>query len=756
MRTDSVLAEQKIDLTTCDKEPIHIPGSIQPHGVLIVVKEPELTVIQVSMNTAQPFGIAPETLLGQPLAQLLGPAETQRLQTEILSQDLDGTPHYLSAVPLGPHQVLFERIVHRHLGQLIFEFEPCPHDADSALTLYPVLKSALTRLQRTGSVGEFCQLAAEEIKRFTDFDRVMVYKFLEDGAGRVIGEALTDGLEPYLGLHYPAADIPQQARALYLKSWLRFKVDVADQSTPLLPLINPVSQTPLDLSYAVLRAMSPVHTEYLKNIGATATLSLSIIQDGNLWGLIACHHHSGPKYVPHDRRMACEILAHTLSLQLASKEAAENYGDVARLSTQHSAFVEAMSTTQDYHNGLLSVEADLVTWLDAGGVAVCDNSGVHVFGNTPAVERIVKLNEWLTNTIVDDVYATDQLSQAYDEFADCVLTAAGLLALRLGKCEPHYILWFRPEQSQSVQWAGDPSKPVTVGKLGERLTPRKSFALWVEQATGRSAPWQAREVEAVRALHRSIYKIIVRNSEELQRLNVELERSNLELDSFAYIASHDLKEPLRGIHNYSHFLLEDYAAKLDEEGIAKLQTLIRLTQRMESLIDSLMYYSRLGRAELDLRKVSLQRVVEDTLETLAPRLNAGNIEIRMPRPLPNVWASPSRIGEVFANLITNAIKYNDKPHKWVEIGYTQDLDQSGQDTQIVLYVRDNGIGIPAQQHENIFRIFKRLHGRDDYGGGVGAGLTIVHKLIERHGGRIWIDSTPGEGSIFYFTLGATA
>lgn len=255
---------------------------------------------------------------------------------------------------------------------------------------------------------------------------------------------------------------------------------------------------------------------------------------------------------------------------------------------------------------------------------------------------------------------------------------------------------------------------------------------------------------------------LLHRNEELQQLNLELTRSNQELDSFAYIASHDLKEPLRGIHNYSHFLLEDYAEQFDEEGAGKLQTLIRLTQRMETLIDSLLYYSRVGRAELAVRATNLDATLDETLELLAPRLQESGVEVRRPRPLPTVEADQARIGEVFTNLMTNAVKYNDKAEKWVEIGWEEGpgagdegLEKEG-DPNIpapIFYVRDNGIGINAVNREQVFRIFRRLHGREEFGGGVGAGLTIARKIVERHGGRIWLESTPGEGTTFYFTLG---
>jgi light-regulated signal transduction histidine kinase (bacteriophytochrome) len=232
---------------------------------------------------------------------------------------------------------------------------------------------------------------------------------------------------------------------------------------------------------------------------------------------------------------------------------------------------------------------------------------------------------------------------------------------------------------------------------------------------------------------------------ELRVANDELQQSNRELDDFAYIASHDLKEPLRGIHNYSMFLLEDYADKLDAEGRSKLETLMRLTRRMEVLIDSLLQYSRLGQVDLNMDEVDLNEVVAEVLENLDVNLKAGQVEVITPRPLPRVLGDRVQLGEIFHNLIVNGVKYNESQRKRIEIGYRDSQPP-------VFYVRDNGIGIPDKHFDVIFRIFKRLHARDKYGGGTGAGLTIVKKIVERHNGSIWVESTPGEGTTFYFTL----
>lgn len=265
-------------------------------------------------------------------------------------------------------------------------------------------------------------------------------------------------------------------------------------------------------------------------------------------------------------------------------------------------------------------------------------------------------------------------------------------------------------------------------------------------------------------------------SDDLTEANDKLSRSNQELDDFAYIASHDLKEPLRGIHNYSTFLLEDYSDKIDEEGKSKLNTLIRLTQRMETLINSLLYFSRVGRVDLAIQETNLNEGIHGVLDSLHVTLEEKSIDVRIPRLLPTIVCDQTRVIEVFRNLVTNAMKYNDKEEKWIEIGYLQNEetkmapqapdergniakylvgDNNGDflgNPKLIFYVRDNGIGIKEKHLDSVFRIFKRLHGRGKYGGGTGAGLTIVKKIVERHEGRIWVDSTFGEGTTFYFTL----
>ena len=321
------------------------------------------------------------------------------------------------------------------------------------------------------------------------------------------------------------------------------------------------------------------------------------------------------------------------------------------------------------------------------------------------------------------------------------------------------MLWFRPETISAVRWSGNPhDKPTVPGPHGPRLTPRKSFELFVESVRQRALPWQRVEIEEALALRMLILELVVTRSEQLAALNADLTRSNEELDAFAYVASHDLKEPLRGIAKYAHQLLEGAQLATDESR-PRLEGLMRLTRRMDSLLDSLLHFSRVGRMTLEFAPVDLHAVAEEALEMVAARRQETPTEIIIPRPLPTIECDRVRVREIFVNLLSNALKYNASPTRRVEIGYLG-ADEAGARPNLparcrgvpIFYVRDNGIGIEPRHFGQIFKMFKRLHGRDDYGGGTGAGLTIVQKLAARHHGAVWLDSTPGAGSTFYFAL----
>jgi light-regulated signal transduction histidine kinase (bacteriophytochrome) len=750
------MLEQTLDLAQLDQEPIHIPGQIQPHGVLLALDATTLNILQVSNNTQEWLGRSPEQLLGQPLSTLLDAQQLTAVQ-QCLGEAVDSIHPLPLRLRRGRKVLRFDGMVHPSDDGVLLELEPeFTADHSTFFDFYQQVRGAITRIQKASTLGEMSRVVAREVRHITGFDRVMVYQFAADGSGHVIAEA-TDHDTSFLNLHYPATDIPALARQMFSRNWLRLIPNTTYQPIALTPPLHPHTHQPLDLSLAVLRHVSPCHIEYLRNMGAAASMTISLIQDQQLWGLIACHHFS-PRHVPYSVRTACEFIGQVMSVELANKIANEDLDYKMELKSLQTSFVETLSQSEHLIDGLMHLDTKLLDLVSAEGAVVWMGDRCEMIGQTPPPAALPALLNWLKPNLHHNLFQTESLSSLYPEAQPYQAIASGLLALEISKVHQSYILWFRPEVLQTVNWSGDPRQPVTVHASGGpeqgtlRLSPRQSFALWQQTVSGCALPWKPCELEIVAELRGLLVGIVLRQADELASMNLELQRSNEELDSFAYIASHDLKEPLRGIHNYANFLMEDYTEVLDAAGVEKLQTLVRLTQRMEDLINSLLHFSRLGRLELNRQAVNLDDLVHQVMTTLTIARPQHAIAFRMPRPLPVVKCDRAQVNELFTNLISNAIKYNNKPDRWVEISYLEESQSASQ--PLIFYVRDNGIGIAKEYLHQIFQIFRRLHGRDEYEGGTGVGLTIARKIVERHGGKLWLESVPDEGSTFYFTLAA--
>ena len=757
------MINQAVDVTSGEREPIHTPGSIQPHGLLCVLSEVDLCITRVTLNAVDILGIAPENLIDRPLSDFTDRDCIAEIRACLDPAAEQTNPLNLSVTLDDRSTRFFNGIVHRAMsGEIVLELEPIAATAKRDFTQsYRNIKGTLAKIQVTKTLSELCDLIVKEVRHLTGFDRVMVYRFNQDGDGTVIAEDKPADLEAFLGLYYPDTDIPQRAKHLYLLNWLRLLPDVNYQPSL---LIGSSAQPapPLDMSHCVLRSMSPCHIQYLQNMGVGASMCISLIQQQRLWGMITCHH-SQPKFVPYEIRTICEFLGQLMSTELSVKEATQNLDYKLRLKATQVQFVNRLTNAIDFLQALEDAPDDLLSLTGAQGAAVCEGDAyggirIALIGSTPDQEAVVDLLAWLHDRFEDDLFVTDSLPSRYPAAQAYKDAASGLLAMAISKTQNRYVLWFRPEFLQTVTWAGNPDSPQQVEADGQvTISPRQSFAAWQETVRLKSLDWLQCEIEVAIELRSLIVDVILAQTDEMARVNLELKRSNTELDSFAYIASHDLKEPLRGIHNYSNFLMEDYAELLPEDGIAKLNTVVRLTQRMDNLISSLMHYSQLGRTELLRQPVNLDVLVQQTIKTLEISHPQKSIEFRLHQLLPTICCDRAQVEELFTNLIGNAIKYNDKAEKWVEIGWVESkLARNGTQIAHTFYIRDNSIGIPPEHLERIFEIFKRLHPQDQYGGGTGAGLTIVRKIVERHDGKVWVESMLGEGSTFYFTLSEAA
>jgi two-component system, chemotaxis family, sensor kinase Cph1 len=740
-----------------DAESIQFSTSIQPHGMVLVLHESTLTIERISANSLDWLGIEPRSVLGQSLQTLLDDSSVEAILEAIRGiLTANALPIQLTfRTPQGDRS--FEGTAHATAAGILLALEPALSSPNSFLSLQGQVKQAIAQLRQVEHLNQFLQLAATEVRRLIGFDRVMIYQFDAQGSGAVVAEAKRADLAPYLGLHYPATDIPEPVRALYSQEMLRYIPDLTAEAVEVIShqpasqsASQPLDVRPLDLSLIVLRAVDPCCVQYHRNMGVAALLVVALIHRQQLWGLIACHHLSA-KQVSYPVREFCELLGQVVASELANKVNAEELDYLMRLRSLQSEVVESISQIDDLKTALIHPAPRFLDLVSAQGAAVCLEAETTLLGTTPSIEQVQALIQWADPQIEQSIFQTDCLPKLYPPAEEFKEVACGLLLLRISQIRHYYILWFRPEVIQTVNWAGDPKSGIQVEPEGHiRLSPRQSFAQWQEVVRLTSLPWKSGELENALDLRSAIVGIVLNKADELSRINRELELINQELDSFAYAASHDLKEPLRGIHNYSTLLLKSYGETLDETGVARLQTLIRLTRRMEALIDALLKFSRLGQADLQLQLTDLNALVDQVLEDLQVSYSHLHPQIEVPRSLPMIHCDAVLVAEVFTNLLSNALKYNDKTAQ-IEIGYLDATPKSP-----VFYVRDNGIGIRERHLSVIFRLFKRLHEQALYGGGTGAGLTIAKKIIDRHGGQLWVESTYGEGSTFYFTLNTTS
>ena len=735
-----------LDLDACAREPIHIPGAIQPHGLLLAVREPDLVCTQLSANVSSLLGRPAAEFLGRDLAEGFGVAFQTQIERALIAGD---DPCEVSPLSTEIDGRAFDASLHRHDGVLIIELEPAAGASDPVFAHHHRrLQSALAAMRAAPDLVALYPIIAQTIAALSGFARVMVYQFDADWHGAVVGEALASSkVDSYLGLHYPASDIPVQARALYERNWLRLIPAVTYRPAAVEPMLNPLTGRPLDLSFAALRSVSPVHLEYLRNMGVGASMSVSLLVGGKLWGLVACHH-PGTRLVSPAARAACELFGQAASTEIAAKQESGRLAELARAQTVQGRFFDVISGKADVFAALVRYTPQLLELMGAGGAAVWVDGRCTLLGATPPREAVETLVQALELLELSPLFATDHLASFLPEAAAWSAAASGMLAVRLSRVEPHFVLWFRPETLLTVHWAGNPHKAV---ENDGRLHPRKSFADWQETVRGHSLPWGEPETAGARELHQALNALVLRRAEGLHRQNLELERKNTDLNSFAHIAAHDLREPLRGIHNFSRFLREDYGEKMDPDSLRKLDTITSLSDRVDHLLEALLRYSDHGRMDLKPAETNLELVLDGVLEGLGARLAAEGVEVRRLRLLPRVRCDPVMVREVFSNLLTNAIKYSAGAERWVEIDWREGNPEAGERGP-VFGVRDGGIGIRPKHHDEIFQIFRRLHARDEYGGGSGVGLATVKSVVERHGGRVWIESDLGRGSAFFFTL----
>lgn len=727
---------EKVDLSSCEKEPIHIIGKSQSHGVLVASNKETLEINQIGINSDKIFSISHEELLGKNLQELVGEKIADSLKVAVETDEL------LEVKELTINDQNFVAIPHLSDESLVLDIEPVGKEVNS-YHFQKQLTTILNNLQASESSIQLCEDAAKITKSIFGYDRVMIYKFDEEWNGQVIAEEREEGMESWLGLHYPASDIPKQARELFFKNRVRIISDVNYTPVEITPQFSPITNEPLDLSKSKLRGVSPIHIEYLQNMQVGASLTAALISNGKLWGLLACHHYDA-KFINYYQRQSCEFLIQIFSNELSLKESNLFLKKINQQSRVRNQLLEQIHSSGSIKKGLSEYNQKFTRLVDCCGGAIVLDGKVRLVGDTPDKKQVKNLIKMFLSKKSDSLFFTKNLAMFYPEATKFKENGSGILSVRLGQSDKDFLIWFRPEVVQTVNWGGNPENKATFDEEKQRLTPRKSFEKWTQELTGVSKAWTDYELSAARSLRESVSYVILENQKkEINDLNNRLVEAHNELELFSQGLSHDLKAPLRGIDGYAHILKEDYYTQLQKEGRMAIDTILSSAEEMRDLIDNILSFAGVSNQDLNKTVNSANHMVQDILTSFNVKSNYTKTEVIVEEELPKIIGDKRMLGQVWSNLIANALKYSEREkNPKIEIG--SDMERN----KTVYYVKDNGIGFDPKFKEDIFDLFSRRSG-EDYSG-TGIGLAIVKKIIEKHNGEIWAESKPGEGSTFYF------
>ncbi|WP_455885533.1 ATP-binding protein [Pseudomonas spelaei] len=729
-------------LANCADEPIRFPGAIQPHGVLLTLSDPDLRIIQVSVNVADLFNQAPEALLGEPLHTLLGTDAAVAVQRLVECNNFIDAP----SLHVTFNDTTFDGLLHRHQGVWVLEFEPLLENFQPRIVKGPTsgLSKMLRRLQAAKTLQALYEISVNEIQAMTGYDRVLIYRFEDEGHGQVIAEASSPSMELFNGLFFPASDIPEQARELYRTNWLRIIPNAAYEPVPLVPKLRPDTGEPLDLSFSTLRSVSPIHCQYMQNMGVLSSMSISLMKGDKLWGLISCGNRE-PLLVPNELRTACQTIGQVLSLQISAMEALD-------LSRQREEKVEALAqldqtmkaSEHNVFDGLARCGQLLMDLTLSGGVAIIEDKQLHRYGNCPEPAQIRALHQWLQAS-GGPVFSSHNLASVYPPAAEFQQVASGVLAMSLPKPVDNGVLWFRPEVKENINWSGDPNKPLNLETCdaGLRLRPRTSFEIWKVEMAGISTKWSHGDLFAANDLRRSALE------NDLARQVLREQQAVRARDELVAVVSHDLRNPMTVISMLCGMMQKAFSSDgphTSRRISSAIDTMQQAAGRMNVLLEDLLDTSKIEAGRYVVKPVALDvgQMFEEAYSLLSPLAMEKGIDLSFnAEPGLQINGDPERLFQVLSNLIGNAIKFTPRQGN---IG----ISAMSNGKEIVFSVRDSGEGIAPEQLPYVFDRYWTQTENNPTGSGLG--LYITQGIVQAHGGRIVAESEVGRGSEFRFTV----
>ena len=727
-----------MNFVECHDEPIHIPGYIQSFGYLIGIETTSLTISFFSENISDVFKIERcEDLFGKKLSQF-----PEVFQT-VIDSDIFKDAGFLSK---RENETYFDKItvagkqyhfsVFRANDYIFLEFEAVYENPNKRIT------NKYDNFYIIDNEQEIWDQLLNTISNIINYDRIMVYKFMSDGSGKVISEKTNNHLESYLGLHYPEHDIPRQARELYKKKRKRIFSDVYSHPVRILSR----SGKSVDLTFAASRAMSPIHGQYIKNSGASSSFSISIIIDDQLWGLVTCQNSEAKHIDLEDRVQAgiFTVLASNAYSSFKSKKELEYRIDLnEKLYALKSEFLEhgSLFESLDFN------KSELRLMPKADGLAIISDNEIVTDGITPDREIINNIVNWAYENTSDNVFISNSFLKDYGSELNLNSDTAGIIIYFVERSKKEILIWFRKEFDEHINWAGNPEKKIeTFSKNGEEIrtvSPRESFQVFTENIKGKSKRWSSKNQIAVHLIRDLIFETSHKQYITIKKLNDQLKKVNEELDSFSYTISHDLGTPLTVMKLNAQMLLNSLGDIADKDK-NKINSIIGEIDNMAEMMQNVLQLSRAKHSEIQLETIETNLTIRKITENAKITYDSQKSMVVI-KECPEVLADKTMLHQVFLNIINNAVKYSsDREQPIIEIEGTEAGDQ------IIYRIKDNGIGIPEENKHRMFKIFNRMDNAKKFKGN-GVGLSIVHRIMNRLGGNVDYESNK-EGTCFILTF----
>ncbi len=728
---------EKLNFERCEDEPIHIPESIQSYGYLFALDAATGNIAIASENISDLL-VDKTAVLGRSFFSLLKDDDEALeffLNTYRRAKDrntrLPARLTFREDVLADDAEAAFFAVVYDSGGMLIVELEPAAkfreiYTAEHYIKIYAM--SIAPKFNTLESLDVMAQEIVDTIRYITNMERVLLYRFNDDGSGKVIAEAKVDDIETYLDLYYPASDIPPQARELYKKNWVRLTPNVDLKASRLVPEMKEVGRPPLDLTHSLLRTLSPIHQQYIRNQGLRSSFSMSLVTHDRLWGLISCHSRE-TAYIPQDVRLQCENLSQLFSWHLYAKEEQLAFRQKERTDQSIQRMLDKVSPTFPIVDVFAAHQDDVLKLMDADGFIFYSDQESIAIGTTPDLPVILEIYS-LADGLQGRPFITDQITRYLPDH-DSLHGIFGVMLIPLVEKKNYFTAWFRKENRYIQKWAGLPQEKSIDASRKERLTPRTSFQIHIKEISGSAKEFDQNDVDMAGRFNRMFLAHALEVQERMRKDMSDLERQDRHKNEFLATLAHELRNPLAPISAGVSLLEHSESEEIRHKVVATIKRQVRY---MTKLIDDLMDVSRItrGKVKLEQRVLSIQEVISNSIEMVDSLVKAKHhqLSVHMPQEPLLLRGDSARLSQIFSNVLNNAVKYT-------EAGGKISINVSATDTRIISLIRDNGLGIPKDKLQDVFSMFTQVEAHSTHTkGGLGIGLTLVDKLVRLHQGSI--------------------